>query len=243
MRVRGAHRPVEVGGRELLEQPERVRARDVDAVRAGQVDQGHRPPHDECLGARHRRRVPRRPRAARADLAHLGQVGVVGEPRGHRPAVPLGDDRPELPVATVERPGARRPHRAQPVGVADGVDLVERGARPAAHGGGPEQGGVEPVVVGGGDVDGLGVPGSPPRAGSEGTPSTIQLATACATPAEWVIHTASASQSPGTSVSPSSGIPSGVKENRPLTPRSTFASSRAGRGPGRRPSSARSRAR
>ncbi len=70
--------------------------------------------------------------------------------------------------------------------------------------------------------------GPPPGSGSAATPSTIQLARACATPAEWVIHTASASQRPGTVVSPSRGMPSGVNENRPLTPRSTFASASAG---------------
>lgn len=48
-------------------------------------------------------------------------------------------------------------------------------------------------------------------------------------PAEWVTHTASATQKPRTSRdSPSSGMLSVVKENRPLTPSSRVACSAAG---------------
>ena len=50
-----------------------------------------------------------------------------------------------------------------------------------------------------------------------------------ATPAECVIHTASAVQNPRSpGCSPSSGIPSGVNENSPLIPSATSASPSAG---------------
>ena len=60
-------------------------------------------------------------------------------------------------------------------------------------------------------------------------PSTSSCATARATPAEWVTHTASAIQNPATSGdSPISGPPSGVNEKMPLNPLSILAVSRQG---------------
>lgn len=63
----------------------------------------------------------------------------------------------------------------------------------------------------------------------EDTPSTRASAVARATPAEWVIHTASDTQKPCTSGDgPISGRLSVVKENSPLNPSSISASRMAG---------------
>ena len=61
------------------------------------------------------------------------------------------------------------------------------------------------------------------------SPSTIHSAVALATPAEWVTHTASATQNPLRSrCSPMIEKPSGVNEKMPLNASSTLESPRAG---------------
>ena len=65
---------------------------------------------------------------------------------------------------------------------------------------------------------------------TDGVPSMIHSAVAFATPAEWVTHTASATQKPLSSrCSPMMEKPSGVNEKMPLKASSIFESPKVGR--------------